>query len=94
MIRKPCRAARESQSARSAQVIIVDGEGDALFCEGECNGWMHHYCAGEAMFIVFPIFLLRLCCAVNALVAVGTGGVGKSGSGEKERERLGLLQGH
>ena len=25
---------------------IVDGEDDALFCEGECNGWMHRYCAG------------------------------------------------
>ena len=25
---------------------IVDGEEDALFCEGECNGWMHRYCAG------------------------------------------------
>ena len=25
---------------------IVDSIDDALFCDGECNGWMHRYCAG------------------------------------------------
>ena len=25
---------------------IVDGQDDALFCEGECSGWMHRYCSG------------------------------------------------
>ena len=25
---------------------IVDGEEDALFCEGTCKQWVHRYCAG------------------------------------------------
>ena len=28
---------------------IVDGKGQALFCEGQCQRWSHRYCAGVSL---------------------------------------------
>lgn len=53
---------------------IVDDKNDALFCEGECSGWMHRYCVGiplkhfERLTSTTSLFTLFHCysCALQA----------------------------
>ena len=28
---------------------VTEGEDEALFCEGKCLKWLHHYCAGVSV---------------------------------------------
>ena len=47
---------------------VIDGQEEALFCEGKCKQWIHHYCAGVSMpmFQSFSNssnpFLCTICC--------------------------------
>ena len=48
----PCKKCPANKKAEECAVCcqkVTEGEGEALFCEGKCQKWLHRYCAGVSV---------------------------------------------
>jgi len=44
-----CPANKKAEECAVCCQKVTEGEGEALFCEGKCQKWLHRYCAGVSV---------------------------------------------